>query len=180
MFIEDTLVRCYIKGEVKMNSERLIEIRREFRKIGEPGWLEILTTIDIIKYLRKMGYSIDYGKKILSNNRLGVPSKEEYDDYLDSIKLPEVDFNIDEIIEGYTGAVAYLDTGNPGKIIGIRVDIDAIYLKESEDEEHRPNKLGFRSQNDNACHACGHDAHIAIGLGIAEYIMENRDSLKGK
>ncbi|NLY20669.1 MAG: M20 family metallo-hydrolase [Tissierellia bacterium] len=163
-----------------MNSEKLIQIRREFRKIAEPGWLEILTTINIIKYLKEMGYSVDYGKKIHSTNRLGVPSKEEYDDYLDSIILPEVDFNIEEIVEGYTGAVAYLDTGNPGKTIGIRVDIDAIYLKESDDEEHRPNKLGFRSKNDNACHACGHDAHIAIGIGIAEYIMENKNSLKGK
>lgn len=163
-----------------MDREKLIGLRREFRKIAEPGWLEIQTTIKIIEYLKELGYEVKYGKSIHAEDRLGVPPKEEYEDYLSRITLPEVEFEIDEIVEGYTGVVAYLDTENPGKTIGIRVDIDALYLKETNDPEHIPNKLGFRSENDFACHGCGHDGHITIGLGIADYIMTNKNSLKGK
>lgn len=164
-----------------MNMDKLVNWRREFRQIAEPGWMEIQTTIRIIEHLKGMGYTdLKYGREIHSDDRMGVPSRGEYEEYLKTFELPQVDFDTRDIVDGYTGVVAYLDTGRDGKTIGIRVDIDALGLRETDEPEHIPNALGFRSKNDFACHACGHDGHIAIGLGIAQYIMEHRDQLSGK
>lgn len=154
-------------------------IRREFHKIAEPGWLEVQTTIKIIDYLKSYGYDIEYGKSIHSDDRMGLPSEKIRKNYIDSLDL-DVEYNIAEILEGYTGVVATLDTGKKGPTIGMRFDIDANDIEESHDEEHIPNKENFRSENNFAMHACGHDGHISIGLSIAKWLMEEKENLKGK
>jgi aminobenzoyl-glutamate utilization protein A len=67
-------------------------------------------------------------------------------------------------MEGYTGAVAVLDTKREGPTIALRFDIDANDAIEAQDDEHRPFREGFSSVNRGAMHACGHDGHAAIGL----------------
>lgn len=96
--------------------ENIINMRREFRKIAEVGWLEIQTTIKIIKYLKSYGFEVKYGKEIHSEDRLGVPDKKTYEDYLKTFSLPDVNFEISEILEGYTGAVAYMKSKTLGLI----------------------------------------------------------------
>ena len=85
---------------------------------------------------------------------------------------------IDEI-EGYTGAAAVIDTGRPGPVLALRFDMDALCVEETTDPEHLPNKQGFCSQYAGLMHACGHDAHTALGLAVARWIMENRKRLTG-
>lgn len=65
------------------------------------------------------------------------------------------------------------DTGKPGKTIAVRADMDALGMQEQTD-------LEFRSQNDGVCHACGHDAHTALLLGLAKYISQHSDEFEGK
>ncbi len=81
---------------------------------------------------------------------------------------------------GFTGVVATLDTGKPGPTIAFRVDIDALPILESAANSHVPSQLGFRSKHEGAMHACGHDSHAAIGLGLAQQLMERKEMLKGK
>ncbi len=157
---------------------KLSRLRREFHKMPEIGWLEFETTVKIIDYLKKLGYEITYGKSIHSE-RMGLPTKEEMMKHRDELDLMR-DYDISEILEGYTGVVAILDTNKPGDTIAMRFDIDANGIEESDDEEHLPKKKGFRSKNNKAMHACGHDGHISIGLGIAEYLMINKERLNGK
>lgn len=57
--------------------------------------------------------------------------------------------------------------------VAIRADIDALPLQEESD-------LPFRSQNDGVMHACGHDGHTAILLGVAKVLSEQQTSLPGK
>lgn len=154
-------------------------MRREFHKLAEPGWLEFRTTVKVIDYLKSYGYDVKYGKEILSDNRMGLPTEKEREDYLDTLNL-EADYDITEILEGYTGAVAYFDTGKEGPTIGLRFDIDANAIEETSNADHRPNKEGFRSENNIAMHACGHDGHMAIGLSIAKWIVQEKENLKGK
>lgn len=153
-------------------------MRREFHQIAEPGWLEFQTTIKLIDYLKFYGYQLKYGKEIHSE-RMGLPTEKEIEEYRKSLDF-DVDYDISEILEGYTGVVATLDTGKVGPTIGLRFDIDANGIEESRDLDHRPNREGFRSKNDFAMHACGHDGHMAIGLTLAKWIMEEKDNLKGK
>ncbi|MDO5040550.1 MAG: amidohydrolase [Peptoniphilus sp.] len=157
--------------------EYLIEKRRQYHRIPEAGFLEMQTTSEIIKELKKLGYkNIRYGKAI-HHRRLGVPHEEAIAAHLKSIKL-KADFDTKEIEKGYTGLIAEYDSGISGPKFGFRFDIDGLALEESKDEDHIPNKLGFSSQHDNFMHACGHDGHIAMGLALAKYVISNKN-LKG-
>ncbi|SHI81439.1 amidohydrolase [Lutispora thermophila] len=158
--------------------QKLIDWRREFHKCAETGWLEFETTIKIIKYLRYFGYEVKYGKEI-HGERMGLPDMDIIRKHRETIK-EDADFDISEILDGYTGAVAILDTHKEGPVIAMRFDIDANAIEESKDEDHRPNREGFASRNTNAMHACGHDGHIALGLAVAEELVKEKHHLSGK
>ena len=80
--------------------------------------------------------------------------------------------------QGITGVIGELRCGE-GPVIALRFDIDALGLTERADEGHRPAREGFASRNPGMMHACGHDGHAAIGLGVAEALMTLRDQLRG-
>jgi hippurate hydrolase len=70
---------------------------------------------------------------------------------------------------GKTGVVGRLDGDlGPGKMIGLRADMDALPL-----QEH--NNFAHASQNAGKMHACGHDGHTAMLLGAAQYLSNHRD-----
>ena len=71
-----------------------------------------------------------------------------------------------------TGAVAFLDTGRPGRTVLLRADIDALPILEDSGVE-------FASDSEGRMHACGHDAHTAILLGVARTLAENAAGLGG-
>ena len=71
-----------------------------------------------------------------------------------------------------TGLVGRLDGTRPGPGIALRADIDALPVEET-------NSLDFRSRRPGVMHACGHDAHAAIALGVARFFSERRSELAG-
>jgi len=71
-----------------------------------------------------------------------------------------------------TGLVAVLKGGKPGKIIGLRADIDALPILEEADVE-------FKSKNPGIMHACGHDCHAAMLLGAVDALYKIKESLHG-
>lgn len=72
---------------------------------------------------------------------------------------------------GKTGVVGYLGEGSP--VIGIRADMDALPIEEEND-------VPYRSQTPGVMHACGHDAHTAILLGVAKMLSEMPDRPPGQ
>lgn len=68
---------------------------------------------------------------------------------------------------GKTGVVARIGEGKP--VIGIRADMDALPILEE-------NEVPYASQNAGAMHACGHDAHTAMLLGVAQMLSEIPES----
>lgn len=159
--------------------ENMKTSRRFFHQIPEPGWMEYRTTINIIKLLKEMGYEVSYGKSIHGGPRMGLPTEEKINKYKEGLDV-DADFDVSEILDGYTGAVVKLDTKKEGPTIGMRFDIDALEIPESEDLNHFPTKEGFNSKIPGAMHACGHDGHITVGLFIAKWLMENKENLIGK
>jgi len=71
-----------------------------------------------------------------------------------------------------TGVVAILRGGRPGRVAALRADIDALPIEERNDVPYRSRAAGVK-------HACGHDAHTAIVLGVAEVLAGLRDRLPG-
>lgn len=79
-----------------------------------------------------------------------------------------------------TGVVATWDTGKPGDHTALRFDIDALPIQETNQEYHIPNQEAFTSTEMQVMHACGHDGHMTIGLGVASYISAHHEQLNGR
>lgn len=71
-----------------------------------------------------------------------------------------------------TGAVGIVHGARPGPCVLWRADIDALPIPERSG-------LSFASKNEDVMHACGHDAHIATALGLAELVAARRERLRG-
>lgn len=81
----------------------------------------------------------------------------------------------------HTGVVALLKGGKPGKTIGLRADIDALPVTEQNDLPFKSKvTTEFRGEKVGVMHACGHDGHIAILLGVAEALVKMKDQLQGQ
>lgn len=162
-----------------MIEEELIRLRRHFHKYAEPAWMEFLTTAKIIEELKNYNLDLYYGKEIYFNKRMGLPEKSILESYKNSISISDIEKK-EEILDFYTGLIAVLDTKKIGPNIGFRFDIDANELCESDSLGHLPNILNFSSKNSFAMHACGHDAHMSIGIELAKILASNINKLKGK
>ena len=80
----------------------------------------------------------------------------------------------------YTGLVAMIRGSQPGPLIALRADIDGLPVTEELGLPFSSKERAIYQGNEvGVMHACGHDAHIAILLGVAEYLVKNTDKLKG-
>lgn len=73
---------------------------------------------------------------------------------------------------GKYGVVALLKGGRPGPVVAYRADMDALPITEVHD-------VPYKSQNKGVMHACGHDAHTTVGLGIAEVLAGMKNEWRG-
>jgi len=73
---------------------------------------------------------------------------------------------------GNSSAASRNEFEKPGSLL-YRADMDALPIEEEND-------VDYRSQNRGSMHACGHDAHVAIGLAVAKKLAESRDKLSGR
>ena len=71
-----------------------------------------------------------------------------------------------------TGVVALLEGGGSGPVVMARFDMDALPIAEAND-------VDYASETEGVMHACGHDGHMAIGLGVATLAARHRDQLGG-
>lgn len=76
----------------------------------------------------------------------------------------------------HTGVVGILKGNRPGKVLALRADMDALPVKEENDLPYRSEVVTtFAGQETGVMHACGHDTHVAILMGVAEYLSKNKD-----
>ena len=80
----------------------------------------------------------------------------------------------------YTGVVGLIEGGLPGPTIALRADMDGLPVIEKTGLSFASKKMTeYLGQSVGVMHACGHDAHVAILLGVAEFLAKNKDQLKG-
>ncbi len=81
---------------------------------------------------------------------------------------------LDEVKKGVArhGVVALLKGAKPGPVVAVRADMDALPIQETID-------VPYKSRTPGVKHACGHDVHTSIGLGVAEILSKMRGEVAG-
>ena len=80
----------------------------------------------------------------------------------------------------HTGVVGVLKGGQDGKVVALRADMDALPVTERNDLPFRSEVTStFLGQDVGVMHACGHDTHVAILMGVAEILAAQKDRIKG-
>jgi amidohydrolase len=125
---------------------------------------DIITKANTIK-----SWLIDIRRDFHQNPELGMEefrTAQKICDYLEEMNI--------QFISGVanTGVVGIIKGKYPGPTIGLRADMDALPIFET-------NNVSYKSLIDGKMHACGHDAHMAIQLGTAKILSEMRENLYG-
>ena len=155
--------------------EHLIELRRDLHRHPEPAWREFYTTARIVDELERIGVDeLHVGPEAIDASfRWGLPDDEDkIEEWFERAIVdgahPET---LDRLAGGHTGVVASVNLGE-GPHVALRVDIDALFVQESDEARHAPAAGGYRSLREGVMHACGHDAHTTIGIGVLERVIE--------
>jgi aminobenzoyl-glutamate utilization protein A len=157
----------------------LVAWRRDLHRHPEPGFGEFRTARIVSERLRALGLDVRIAEEAMDGeavhhrhaDRIGAASERAIASGVDSAL-------VERMYNGGTAVVADL-TGGDGPVVGFRFDMDALPIVESSDPEHRPVAEGFRSSVEGEMHACGHDGHVAMGLGVASVLARLRDQLGG-
>lgn len=156
-------------------SNRLTDVRRRLHQFPEPAWREFRTTAALVEELRTIGVDeLAIGPEAYDpDDRMAVPSDAELAPWYDRASEAGIDEQLlAQMDGGNTGVIAVLEKG-AGPSVGLRVDIDGLFIEESDDGDHHPTAEGFRSETGQTMHSCGHDGHMTIGLGVLEAVKES-------
>jgi amidohydrolase len=81
---------------------------------------------------------------------------------------------------GVTGVVGILKGGQPGPVVALRADMDALPVEEKNNLPYASKaKAMYNGKETSVMHACGHDAHVSILMGVAEILAGMKKDLKG-
>lgn len=116
---------------------------------------------------------IEHRRKIHTFAELGGKEFKTKEYILKIVKRLHLQF--EEVTE--TALIATLDTGKQGPHIVLRADIDALPIKENQ--QNLCQTRTCISEQENTCHACGHDAHCAMLLGSMEVLCSMKEELNG-
>lgn len=158
----------------------MVAQRRDFHKHAETGWFEVRTSSIIARHLTNLGYEVLVGEDVCDlETRMGLPSEEALAAHYEKAMQWGADPEFAPYAKGgKTGVIGILRCGE-GPTVAMRFDIDALGVIESDEPDHRPMAEGFASINRGAMHACGHDAHATIGMGVAKVLMDIKEHLHG-
>ena len=165
------------------NEQELIQWRRCIHKHAEPGFAEFWTTNFILEQIQGLNLNIILGKNAIDTNLLlGYPSQEFLDSWKEKAYANGVSLANIDMLENITGLIvdiwpSKIDNKQKVPTILFRFDIDAVQVNEAENISHKPFLLGFSSINKDVCHSCGHDGHIAIGIGLIKALVSIREQL---
>lgn len=160
----------------------LVKYRREFHKYPESGWNEIRTSARVGQILTELGVDeVYFGEEVVDTALLeGIDlSSEKRQENLARALRQGADAEFVERTGGCPGVMGVIRTGKPGPVYALRFDMDSLPYDECRERGYRPVEEGFVSVNTGRVHACGHDAHTAIGLGLARRLMEEKESYTG-
>ncbi|MEJ8546933.1 amidohydrolase [Brevibacillus borstelensis] len=156
----------------------LVSLRRDFHMHPEVGFTEFRTASKVVEILASLGFDVIYGTDAMDgDSRRGLPSAEVLEE---AFKRALRDGANPQIVEkmrgGYTAVIGVKKGKQEGPTVAFRFDMDALPVLESADPDHAPQAQGFRSRYEGNMHACAHDGHTTIGLGLAEKLADGNFS----
>ncbi len=178
-------INCYEKEKVPHSRDFFYLFRKLNHMTKLTFLLLILTTVTMQAQHKKMDKMIDdieskviewrrdfHQNPELSNREF--KTAEKIAKHLKSLGL-EVETGV-----AHTGVVGLLKGNKPGKVVALRADIDALPVTERNDLSYKSTKVTeFLGKKTGVMHACGHDTHTAILMGVAEVLAKNKDKVKG-
>ena len=152
-------------------------LRRDLHRHPETAFREIRTCARIAAELTALGVEPRLGREVIRVDEVvDYPSEEQLDESAERAERTGAERRwIDPLRAGGTAVVAELAGNRPGPTWAMRFDTDALPITESSARDHRPVAEGFVSEFVGAMHACGHDGHVALGLGLAERLIADND-----
>lgn len=167
--------------EAEALQPELVERRRDLHRHPETGWTEFRTASIVIKELQALGYEVYMGDDALvEEEMMGLPVTEVLEQAMVRAVSEGADADLVEKMRGgKTGVVGVMKFSRPGKIVAFRFDMDCNDVEECDTADHRPLESGFQSLHAKEMHACGHDGHVTIGLGLAKLISEYKEEMAG-
>ncbi len=170
-----------IDAWLNANFAEAVQWRRKLHQCPQPSWLEFFATAFVAEKLTGWGFEVKMGRDVIPPEKLLLLPKAEKleEEYQRALKAGANEKFLAPARGGFTGVVAVLKGTQSGPTVCFRVDIDSNEVMEAADPSHRPAKEGFASENPGYTHACGHDAHAAIGLLLAKYFAEHKDGIRG-
>jgi len=141
----------------------------------------ILLLSFLLSFITEANESLDLlklYKELHQNPELSFQEKET-SERLSSI-LKNLGYEVTNNYGGY-GVVAYLDNGK-GKTILIRADMDGLPVKEETNVKYTSIKKSYNQIGEEVytMHACGHDIHMAVLIGVAKKFIESKETWSGK
>lgn len=178
--LEGEMMPQYIDNTIDSLAPQMTTDRRDFHRYAESRWTEFRTSSLIARRLGELGYEVLVGPSVCkAEERMGLPTPKDLDrHWRRAIEQGGDVETLQSMKGGFTGVIGTLRRGD-GPTIALRFDIDALDLIESTDPDHRPMREEFASVNPGVCHACGHDGHAAIGLGVASALASIDDLFTG-
>ena len=118
---------------------------------------------------KELGQMIEWRRILHANPELSGVENHTHDFLLQ--QLQRLDIPI-QTFDSHAGIVATLEGKGRGGVIALRADMDALPVNEETGVE-------YCSKSPGVMHACGHDGHMAMLLGAATALKENRNSWRG-
>jgi aminobenzoyl-glutamate utilization protein A len=149
-------------------------LRRDLHQHAEPGFCEIRTASVLEEKLEVLPLTILKGEQVQDVSEVvNYPSAEELNHWYEVAVRGGIEPARAQYFRDHgTAMVVELEGNRPGPVWGLRADIDALRLEEPSDPKHLPAKMGFNSRT-GAMHACGHDVHATIAVGLLEALSDH-------
>ncbi|MGU0043371.1 amidohydrolase [Escherichia coli] len=130
--------------------------------------------------MQQLGYSLALGREVVNeSSRMGLPDELTLQREFERARQQGALAQWIAVLKvvSLVSSPPWIPVARP--VMAFRVDMDALDLSEEQDVSHRPYRDGFASCNAGMMHACGHDGHTAIGLGLAHTFKQFESGLHG-
>ena len=153
--------------------------RRHIHKRPEEGWTEFETTAWVVEHLQALGFEVLCGREVINPDFVMGRDPKKVEEAQKRARAHGVPEALLERLGGYTGAVGIWKTGRPGPVTAFRYDLDCVLVQETDAPGHEANAGGYASERPGLMHACGHDGHLSVGLGVAHWVKDHAGELCG-